>query len=139
MSISALVSKLTQMRELINVTVGNKTQLQQKLSQSTTAAQLLVAQYLNINIEELSRIRGDLDFVTNQMQKNLESEDASWRISLNKMVELITATIDNKTGLLRRLQQISTQHPVAELLEDNIKELQRVQADLSESIVLANV
>lgn len=138
MSLSALLSKLVQIRELLNTTIANKLEAKLKMSQQKQAGQLLVAQYLEVNIQELSRISADIHFVAEQIQ-NESNPTNDWRKSLGRMIELLTATIDNKSGLLQEIDRISAKKPVAELVRDNIQELSRIQADLQESFVLSNV
>lgn len=138
MSLSALSSKLVQIRELINTTIANKLEAKLKMSQQKQAGHLLVAQYLEVNIQELSRISADIHFVAEQIQNESNSNN-DWRKSLGRMIELLTATIDNKSGLLQEIDRISAKKPVAELVRDNIQELSRIQADLQESFVLSNV
>lgn len=138
MSLSALSSKLVQIRELLNTTIANKLEAKLKMSQQKQAGQLLVAQYLEVNIQELSRISADIHFVAEQIQ-NESNPTNDWRKSLGRMIELLTATIDNKSGLLQEIDRISAKKPVAELVRDNIQELSRIQADLQESFVLSNV
>lgn len=138
MSLSALSSKLVQIRELINTTIANKLEAKLKMSQQKQAGHLLVAQYLEVNIQELSRISADIHFVAEQIQNESNSNN-DWRKSLARMIELLTATIDNKSGLLQEIDRISAKKPVAELVRDNIQELSRIQADLQESFVLSNV
>lgn len=138
MSLSALSSKLVQIRELINTTIANKLEAKLKMSQQKQAGHLLVAQYLEVNIQELSRISADIHFVAEQIQ-NESNPTNDWRKSLGRMIELLTATIDNKSGLLQEIDRISAKKPVAELVRDNIQELSRIQADLQESFVLSNV
>lgn len=138
MSLSALLSKLVQIRELLNTTIANKLEAKLKMSQQKQAGQLLVAQYLEVNIQELSRISADIHFVAEQIQNESNSNN-DWRKSLARMIELLTATIDNKSGLLQEIDRISAKKPVAELVRDNIQELSRIQADLQESFVLSNV
>lgn len=138
MSLSALLSKLVQIRELLNTTIANKLEAKLKMSQQKQAGHLLVAQYLEVNIQELSRISADIHFVAEQIQ-NESNPTNDWRKSLGRMIELLTATIDNKSGLLQEIDRISAKKPVAELVRDNIQELSRIQADLQESFVLSNV
>ena len=138
MSLSALSSKLVQIRELLNTTIANKIEAKLKMSQQKQAGHLLVAQYLEVNIKELSRISADIHFVAEQIQNESNSNN-DWRKSLGRMIELLTATIDNKSGLLQEIDRISAKKPVADLVRDNIQELSRIQADLQESFVLSNV
>lgn len=138
MSLSALSSKLVQIRELLNTTIANKIEAKLKMSQQKEAGHLLVAQYLEVNIQELARISADIHFVAEQIQ-NESNPKNDWRKSLGRMIELLTTTIDNKSGLLQEIDRISAKKPVADLVRDNIQELSRIQADLQESFVLSNV
>lgn len=136
MSLSNLWSKINRMCVLINTTIKNKQQLYMNLSQSDNPVHSVVAQYLAINIQELSKISGDFDFVINSHNHDEAGSEKSQEL-LGKIVMLLGQTIDNKTELLLAARQKSPVNAVADLLQDNIQELDRIRVDLCESIALS--